>query len=550
MVLALAAGVTSGALPAHAAMIDGEVYVEYSARFDNYSINEDDSRDELDDFDGTIGLSCTVDGCVVLWAGAEGAQNRAESERFAIPGSTSIPIPALDGCDEPIPGGPGALSLAFTATEVTGSRRTEPLVGDCEGDGNLGLRAYGWEWTILSSSLTMGACYFTAEGCPELGAGPEEAGAEESSAEAGTDAETGDARPAASASRLGSGSLAAPSVLSGLATPAEAGVAPTQLALAIALTIVLVILVAFPTSLLNSAVEAGSDRVGAWRLARSARREQPRGRGGTSTPTKTWWWAATGVLLAGVISAFVDPEFGVNPGSLRVVLSILVSFAIDVVLGWALVVWAVRRAVPDATPSFDFRPASLIIVVLAVVFTRLTGFEPGIIFGLVAGVAFAVGAGKARQAAMVLTTLGYAFAVALLAWILYGLLGGGADGSESAWQVFVLETLSAIAVGGMAALPVALIPLRGMAGHAVWAWRRGVWAAAYAVGLFAFFIVLMPMPFSWGGVSLDLWAWIGMYLLYAVVAVVAWLVVTRPWRRDEEPADDSTAVPETGRPGR
>lgn len=548
MVLALAAGVIGGALPAHAAMIDGEVYVEYSARFDNFSIDEDGSRQALKGFEGTVGLSCTVDGCVVLSAGFDSVGGGAGSDRFTVPGSTTVALPAADGCDEPIPWGAGVRTLTFTATEVTGSQRTEPLIGDCDGNGP-GLRAYGTDWTIISSSVSRGACYFTAEGCPELGAGPEEAGAEESGAGAGTDAETGDARPAASASRLGSGSPAAPSVLSGLATPAEAGVAPTQLALAIALTIVLVILVAFPTSLLNSAVEAGSDRVGAWRLARRARRERPRGRGGSSTRRKTWWWAATGVLLAGVISAFVDPEFGVNPGSLRVLLSILVSFAVDVVLGWALVVWAVRRAVPDATPSFDFRPASLIIVVLAVVFTRLTGFEPGIIFGLVAGVAFAVGAGKARQAAMVLTTLGYAFALALLAWILYGLLGGGADGAESAWQVFVLETLSAIAVGGMAALPVALIPLRGMAGHAVWAWRRGVWAVAYAVGLFAFFIVLMPMPFSWGGVSLDLWAWIGMYLLYAVVAVVAWLVVTRPWRRDEERADDSPAVPETGRPG-
>ncbi len=102
-----------------------------------------------------------------------------------------------------------------------------------------------------------------------------------------------------------------------------------------------------------------------------------------------WWWAASGVALAALISAFVDPEFGFNPGSVRVVLSLLVSFAIDVALGWLIVIWVMRRLVPGATHTFLFRPATLLVVVAAVVFSRLTGFEPGIVFGLVAGVASA-----------------------------------------------------------------------------------------------------------------------------------------------------------------
>lgn len=94
----------------------------------------------------------------------------------------------------------------------------------------------------------------------------------------------------------------------------------------------------------------------------------------------------------------------------------------------------------------------------------------------------------------------------------------------------------------MAALPIALVPLRGLAGHAIWSWNRGVWAGCYAVGLFAFFVVLMPMPFSWGDVSWSLWAWIGAYLTYAAVAITAWLLLARPWERPPvEPAAPAAA---------
>ncbi|GAA1988022.1 hypothetical protein [Microbacterium pumilum] len=403
--------------------------------------------------------------------------------------------------------------------------------------------------------------------------------------------DTGCVATATTTSQLASGNPAAPSVFSALATPAEAGTAPQQLITAVLLTIILVLLVAFPTSLLNSAVETGSERMSGWWAARRRREPEPIGPAIESIPAVDavnavdgeadattrdadghesaeqlavtepssaprlgrWWWAASGVVLAGLISAFVDPEFGFNPGSVRVVLSLLVSFAIDVALGWFLLIWVMRRLVPGATHTFLFRPATLLVVVAAVVFTRLTGFEPGIVFGLVAGVAFGALVGKAAEARGALVTLGYAFIVALAAWALYGVLGGGAATGQSFWSAFLIETLSAIAVGGMAALPIALFPVRGMAGYAIWSWRRWVWAACYALGLFAFFVVLMPMPFAWEGVAWDLTAWIGAYLVYAIGAVVAWVVIARPWHRDDEsgtttaeaPAED--AQPETVR---
>lgn len=320
-------------------------------------------------------------------------------------------------------------------------------------------------------------------------------------------------------SELGSGNPAAPSVLSALAAPEQvaADLSPARLALTAALTVVLVLLVAFPTALLNSAVDTGVDRFSTWLRQRRVARPAS---GASRSWTSTWWWAACGVAAAALISAFVDPQFGFNPGSVRMLLSLLVGFALDVVLGWFLVIWLAKRLIPDARHSFSFTPITLLVVIAAVLFTRITGFEPGIVFGLVAGVSFGALVSKAQSARVVLLPLGFALLLGVLAWLGYGLI----PASDSFWPTFLQETLASVAIGGMAALPIALVPLRGLAGHTIWQWSRWAWAGCYAVGLMAFFTVLMPMPFSWSEVSLDLVSWLVIYVAYALIAVVLWLV--------------------------
>lgn len=345
-----------------------------------------------------------------------------------------------------------------------------------------------------------------------------------------------------------------PSVLSALPTTATA-LTPANILWAVAATVVLVLLIAFPTHLLNTATEAGTDRVSEWWRARRRSPSEPEaptgvGKGvGTATEADAgdatsarpvdyagWPLAAAGVLAASLISSFVDPSFGFNAASIRVFLSILLSFILDAVLGWFLLILFVRRANPGATARFTFTPASLLIVVVAVLFTRVTGFTPGIVFGLVAGVAFGAIVATADKARQTMIGLGYSFVLAVIGWAGYSAIASTVGAHPAAPVVFVQETLSSMAIGGIAALPIALIPLRGMAGHAVWSWSRWVWGSAYAIGLLGFFVVLMPKPFSWATVGLSLGTWIAIYLAYALIAVALWLVAARPWRRGDDGA--------------
>lgn len=320
--------------------------------------------------------------------------------------------------------------------------------------------------------------------------------------------------------------FAEPTVYSGLDTVATAAT-PGNLLWAAIGTVILALLVAIPTHFFNSAAETLSDRVAAW--WRRMRKRPDAGeakRGG-------WPLAAGGVAAAAVIAAFADPAFGFDAAGLRVLLSILAAFAVEVVLGWVAVILLVRRTHPTASASFRFAPLTLLVVAAAVLLTRLTGFEPPIVFGLVAGVAFGGLLGTAEKARVTLIGLGWAFGIGLLAWIGYSVLV--AAGVDGAGGVFARELLSAAAIAGLSALPIALLPVRGLAGRTVWEASRRLWIAAYAIGLFAFLLVLLPLPASWTEVGFGLWAWIGLYLLYALAAVGIWLVVTRPWRR--EPSD-------------
>jgi hypothetical protein len=313
-----------------------------------------------------------------------------------------------------------------------------------------------------------------------------------------------------------------PSVLSKL--PKAGDVNTQAVATAGGAAVVVGSLMVFPAGLLNDSIDELFKRL-------TERRRSKRGL--TAAREIRWWEAASGVMAAGVISGFIDPHFGINAGSARVAVAIVLSFLLEVVLGWALVSWLVRRTTPDASPKFSFQPASLLIVAALVVFTRLTGFQPGIIFGLVAGIGFGDKLGKASTGKVTAIGLAHGYALAIAAWIGYSLL----NTSHSVFGAFVSDLLASLTIGGVAAMPLVLLPIGGMAGSKVFEWNRTIWGTFYLLGLFAFFVIVMPMPAEWSDVNLSLGTWLAGYAVYLTVAIVAWRVAHRtPRKKPRSPA--------------
>ena len=328
--------------------------------------------------------------------------------------------------------------------------------------------------------------------------------------------------------------LADPSVLSSLRTIAQAAPSPTQLAVVCSASVILMLVVGYPASLLNSVIGGRYDRVAKW--MRSTLRR------GTARPAKgeparkarsTSWLVWPGFAVAGIIAGFVDPGFGPNLMSLRVLLTGFLSFALFNLVGWIIVRRVVRRLEPDAGPYIKFRWGSLLILLVAVLIGRLLEFSPGVIFGLVSGLAFAVTLTASRKAIVVLVGSGYALAVSLVGWIAYSILAPLAVPGDAA-MVAVVEFLSGVTLEGIATLPLALLPLAALDGADLIAWKKWVWGLSYAVGLAAFSLVLFTIPDSFASYTGDFLAWSLLFAGFAIGAVVIWWIDAVANRRAEK----------------
>jgi hypothetical protein len=251
-----------------------------------------------------------------------------------------------------------------------------------------------------------------------------------------------------------------------------------------------------------------------------------------------------GFFAAALIGSFVDPNFGFNWMSARLLVTAFWAFVLLNLAGWTVVRLVMKRLQPDANPYIKFRWGSLILVAIAVFIARLLQFEPGIIFGLVAGLAFGITLAASRDAQVILLGSGFALAIALIGWVGYSLLAPvSAANPGELWAVFFTEFFSGITVEGISALPLALLPLVALDGAALFKWKKWVWAVSYVVGLAAFMLVLLTIPAAWGEVQGDFLRWVLLFVSFAVVSVAVWGINALVERRKKAPATPASPPP-------
>ncbi|GAA1987874.1 hypothetical protein [Microbacterium pumilum] len=356
------------------------------------------------------------------------------------------------------------------------------------------------------------------------------------------------ASPFAALTTAASMGIDTPSTLSALTTIQS--VTPIAAAVAGGGAVVLVAVAAYPAVLLDGTLTANRDRLFGWARRPAARFRQWGGTLRTRLPA--WLGVTLGLLATVVLSGFIEPRFGLNPGSARLLASLAISLAMERLLFLIIVRRIVHRRSPALRPTIQFAASSLLFVAVAVLLTRVTGFEPGIVFGLVLGLAVASDLTRAGEARLALGASAWALAMGLVGWCCYSILVAILGSEPPALGLFAIETFSGFAVAGIAALPIALLPLAVLDGGAIWAWRKLVWLAVYVVGLVAFLIVVLPMPTSWDEVSLTYVAWIVLYSAFCVFAIGLWAVFRFVPRRSGVPgetpaaADPSASGPVTG----
>ncbi len=334
-----------------------------------------------------------------------------------------------------------------------------------------------------------------------------------------------------------------PSTLSGLRTIEEAAPTGVQWAIIGTGSLMLMLVVGWPSTLLNSVVGSRYQSMVRWVTARFRRKRPdavapPTSASPGDAPIKRsglpGWLMWPGFALAAILGAFVDPDFGVNPMSLRLVLTLFCSFLLFNFTAWMIVRRVAVRLQPESDPYLRFRWGSLLLVIVAVLVARLLGLEPGVIFGLVAGIAYATTLQAAKSAVVTIVGSAFGLALALVAWVGYSLLAPAHIDNFA--YVFLVEFLAGVTVKGVSTLPLSLLPLGNLEGAKLFGWKKVVWGASYVVGLAAFMLVLATIPKSWGEVP-DFLRWIWIFGAYAVVAIVVWAINARMLKKKPLPPE-------------
>lgn len=297
----------------------------------------------------------------------------------------------------------------------------------------------------------------------------------------------------------------------GLRTIADLTRVPASVVAAAAITALgFLLLVAIPAELLYSTLRANYGRVFVLPAAWAAR---------WARWTARWRaFALPALLLTGAaLGTLAEPTFPGPATALRLFLALLVSLTVmnaaAVVLG---IGYAQRRLALPARPML--MPGFLLITGATVVGSRGLGMEPGVLFGLLAMAVVGVPLRHDQAGRLATVLCGGFLAIGLTAWVLYSMLGDGTGfGAE-----LLREALTAITIGGIGSVAVAMLPLTFLSGHAVFHWSKPVWATLYAAALLAFVLVVVPLPDSWVEATRVGLVWSGVFGAFGLVSVGTW----------------------------
>lgn len=277
--------------------------------------------------------------------------------------------------------------------------------------------------------------------------------------------------------------------LPGIPLPTQVSTDPAVVGVNLLLALLSAVFFGLTTSVFNGILSAHADEIREW-LAKLT--PAPLRRATEQTAGQPWWrallfWIGT-LALTALIQSFLDPSPLFSGARLHVFLAIGAA---------ALIVAAVEK-IADIVLRVRLRTGRLLqartygygilLAVVSVAFSRLMGFQPGYLVGIVGVLALLPeveeGPRAARRALGVMLAL---FVFGLLAWGLAIPLQGIADLQALALMVFVL-CLQGVAFS--------LIPLSIFDGSAIWHWRKPIWLAFFGGAMFVFYHVLVNPSLS------------------------------------------------------
>jgi hypothetical protein len=215
------------------------------------------------------------------------------------------------------------------------------------------------------------------------------------------------------------------------------------------------------------------------------------------------WIRATGFfLIGGLVAAFLDPGIGFNRATLGLVAGLAIAVVV-VNLGFAAPRAFYMRYEYGDRGELRLVAGSVVVAIVCVALSRALHFQPGYVYGLLAGFAFSRQLDADRHGRVTSMTVIAVFLMSVAAWFAWVPLAHAAEKPHAGLGVIIAEAaLCGIFLYGIESVVIILLPMRFLAGSAVMAWNRLMWTALFAVSLFGLIFILLAPSTGYVGHSL------------------------------------------------
>lgn len=290
---------------------------------------------------------------------------------------------------------------------------------------------------------------------------------------------------------------------------------PLIIAQSLALAALIVLLMPFPAQLFNSTLETHYKTVRRWFRLDALQRAAGRLGG--------FWDSLIGillfVLLAAVIYALLDPSVGVDARGGATIAGLAMGIVLTTLMASAPSLMNAIRT--GAAWRIRALPATLLVGLICVLISRMTGFLPGYLYGVVLGFVFAREMSRAEQGRANGLAAAALLVMAVLAWFGLALIGPDPSGFVA---TIAATTFSTLLVAGLEAVVFGLLPFRFLPGEPLHATNRLFWAALLFVGAFCFFhIVINPASgYLSSSAQTPLLTIVALLVAFGVVSIAFW----------------------------
>jgi DNA-binding beta-propeller fold protein YncE len=331
--------------------------------------------------------------------------------------------------------------------------------------------------------------------------------------------------------------------------PLEVSFAPQDVARTVGISLLVLLLVGAPTPLFNETLESNLGQIQGG-LRRLVPRRGSSGRfEGLGDRLRRFSDSPLGLLVylvvAAIIYSFLTPGFPSDNGLIVfgvAILGLAVVTAADILPGQ-------RYVVRKYADKGRIRVAmwTLVLAAVCVLISRLSGMQPGYMYGIIGAFAFGVALGVADEGRMEARGAVALLALALVAWFARIPFEPTPGVPASGIELTINLALVGVFIVAVEGLVFGLVPLSFLPGQRIWAWSRWRWLALWGAGLALFAHVLMfpvtvaqpnPDPSS---LTTTLFS-VG---VYGAIAVAFWLYFRwRGGQRSAEAADEATVPDE------